>query len=82
MDLNRLKLNSEKTHIMVMMTDQMKRKRPDFGVNLDTMTETIEPSENEKMLGGIISSNLKWTDHIQNNKESLIKSLTTRLNGL
>ena len=82
MDLNRLKLNSEKTHLMVMMTDQLKRKRPDFVVNLNTMTENIKASKNEKMLGAIISSNLKCTDHIQNNKDSLIKSLTTRLNGL
>ena len=34
------------------------------------------------MLGGIIHQNLKWTQHIQNDKESLIKGLTTRLNGL
>ena len=69
MNSNSLKLNSEKTHLMVMMTDQMKRKRQNFDVTLHTMTEIIEPSDNEKMLGGIISSNMKWTDHIQNNKE-------------
>ena len=82
MNSNRLKLNSGKTHLMVMMTDQMKRYRQNFGVKLDTITKIIKPTENEKMLGGIISSNLKWTEHILNNKESLVKSLTKRLNGL
>ena len=61
MQLNRLKLNDDKTHLMVMMTDQLKRKRPDFVVNLNTGTDLIKPTGNEKMLGGIISSNLKWT---------------------
>ena len=34
------------------------------------------------MLGGIIHQNLKWTEHIQDNKESLIKCSTKRLPGL
>ena len=34
------------------------------------------------MLGGIIHQNLKWTEHIQDNEESLMKCLTKRLYGL
>ena len=81
MSSNKLKLNSDKTHLMVMMTDQL-RRRHQIDIKLNTKQEYIEPTENEKMLGGIISQNLKWTDHIQNDKKSLIKNLTTRLNGL
>merc|ERR1719319_12364 len=82
MDNSRLKLNGDKTHLMVMMTDQARRCNPDFKVSLEIDNEIIETSKSEKMLGGIIHQNLKWTEHIQDNEESLIKCLTKRLFGL
>ena len=82
MDANRLKLNGDKIHLMLMMNDQARRSNPDIKISLKIENEIIETSETEKMLGGFIHQNLKWTEHIQNNKESLIRSLTTRLHAL
>ena len=49
---------------------------------LNTGNEIISTSKSEKLLGGIINQNLKWTDHILLNEESLLKKLGTRLNAL
>ena len=43
---------------------------------------TILPSSTEKLLGGIISQDPKWKQHILEGEESLIKQLTSRINGL
>ena len=82
MTSNRLKVNGDKTHLMIMMTDQARRLKPNFDIEIEIDNEIIETSKNEKMLGGIISQNLKWTEHIRDNKESLIKCLTKRLFAL
>ena len=82
MDSNRLKLNGEKTHLLTMMTSQARRFKPEFKVSLIIGNDTIETSKSEKMLGGIIHENLKWTEFIQNSKESLIRTLNKRLKGI
>ena len=51
---NRLKLNGEKTHLMLMMTDQARRSKPAFKLSIEIEGETIETSRTETMLGGII----------------------------
>ena len=47
-----------------------------------TPTETIRPSRNEKLLGCWVSEDLKWSEHLRDNKENLIHSLTTRLGAI
>ena len=47
----------------------------------------IRTSQNEKLLGGLVSQNLKWTDHIlfgspRLGEQSLILQLGKRLAGL
>ena len=79
---NGLKLNEDKTHLMVLMTDEARRTKQDFNVSLDTQQEIIYPSKSEKLLGGIISQNLKFHDHILNDEESLLTILNTRLKAL
>ena len=79
---NGLKLNGDKTHLMLLMTDESRRAKPDFQITLDTEQEVIETSKSEKLLGGIISQNLKFKDHILNDDESLLKVLNNRLNAL
>ena len=37
MSSNRLKLNGDKTHVMVMMTDQARKRKPNFTVNLNIL---------------------------------------------
>ena len=78
---NRLKLNDDKTHLLIMTTRQ-KRKIINISVKINTATEVIEPIKSEKLLGIHIQDDLKWTEYIQNNDKSLIKQLTSRLNAL
>ena len=80
---NQLKLNDDKTHLMVMTTSQ-KRKNldKDDSVFLITPSEVIEKSESEKLLGAWIHEDMKWAEHILNNDESLVRSLNTRLGAL
>ena len=48
---NRLKLNDDKTHLMVMSTSQYRRKNPILQVEIRTPTEVITATESEKLLG-------------------------------
>ena len=43
---------------------------------------TIKPSKQEKLLGCIISDNLKWRDNILQHNQSIVRQLTSRINGL
>ena len=43
---------------------------------------TIEPSETEKLLGGVISQDMKWKAHLWGSDQSLVRQLTSRINGL
>ena len=80
---NKLKLNDDKTHLMVMTTSQKRKKRnPNSMVNLRTPTELIVPSHSERLLGAWIHQDMKWEEYLQDNDESLIRSLSTRLGAL
>ena len=80
---NKLKLNGDKTHVLLMATDYaLKNKLDEDSVVLNTGEELITTSKVEKLLGGFISQNLKWTNHIMLSEESLLKKLGTRLNAL
>ena len=78
---NRLKLNDDKTHLLIMTTRQ-KRRLINITTTINTPEEEIKPIKSEKLLGVFIQDDLKWTEYLQNNDKSLIKQLTTRLNGL
>ena len=77
---NRLVINDDKTHLVVMGTKKNKEKRN--LVHITAGNETIRPTPSEKLLGLHINENLKWHDHILHNEKSLLKSLTTRANAL
>ena len=78
---SRLKLNDDKTHLLIMTTRQ-KRRLLDINIEINTPTEDIKPIKTEKLLGIIIQDDLRWTEYIQNHEKSLIKQLTSRLNAL
>ena len=82
MSKNRLILNSDKTHLLVMTSAGHHRKHHNFGITLDTGSEIIEPGYEERLLGGIVSNDMKWNSHIKDNKKSLISILTSRINAL
>ena len=80
---NKLKLNDDKTHLLVMDTGQSRdRVQAARLVEIRTPTGTIRPSSSEKLLGCWVDENLKWSEHIRDNKENLILALTTRLGAI
>ena len=77
---DKLKLNDDKTHLMVMTTSRRRAYRlRDTQVVLRTPTEIIESTECEKLLGGLLHQDMKWNEHILDNEESLVRSLNSRL---
>ena len=82
MAANRLVLNSDKTHLLVMASGTQHRLHGNYGIMLDTGSEIIKPQNNERLLGCQISSNFSWKDHIKDCELSLQKQLTSRINAL
>ena len=80
MSANRLVINDEKTHLVVMGTKKFGLARSE--VHIDTGSVMIAPSETQKLLGINIHQSIKWKDHIISNEKSMIKMLRTRLNAL
>ena len=77
---NKLVINDDKTHLVV-MTKQGKgglRNR----VTLQAGSHIIQPGRTEKLLGCHISEDLKWKEHLLTSESSLIRKLTNRVNGL
>ena len=65
---NKLVLNSDKTHLLVMTSSQMHKKHENFGIVLNTGQEIIEPVQHEKLLGAHISNDFKFNNHIRADK--------------
>ena len=80
---NELKLNDDKTHLIVLATNQTRRIiDPEELVEIRTPTEIIKPSKCEKLLGDWIHQDLKWDEHIRDNDESLMRTMNSRLGAL
>ena len=60
MTSNRLKLNDDKTHLLVMITSNMRINRSIDDVCITTTTEIIRPTSCETLLGNVIHEGLKW----------------------
>jgi hypothetical protein len=82
MNANKLVINPDKTHLMMMgiKKDAAKRKR----VYMMAGVFTIKPTESEKLLGCHcqLHQSLDWKFHVQDHKGSLLNQLNSRLNGL
>ena len=78
---NRLKLNDDKTHLLIMMT-RNKRRLLNIDIQINTQSKEIKPIKSEKLLGIIIQEDLRWTEYIQNHENSLGKQLTARVSAL
>ena len=80
MNANKLVINPDKTHLMVMGSkkDAAKRKR----VYMMAGVFTIKPTETENLLGGQLHQSLDWKFHVRDHKGSLLNQLNSRLNGL
>ena len=75
---NKLKVNDDKTHLMVMTTRQRRRFVNTDDMRMETPTATVSPSASERLLGAFIHEDMRWKEHILSNEESLIKSLNRR----
>ena len=82
MNANKLVLNTDKTHLLVMATPYQHRQHQDFNITLNTGAEIIEPIYTEKLLGGYITNDFKFNEHLKDNEKSLFRSLTSRVNAL
>ena len=80
MAANKLVINGDKTHLVVMGTRKTAARRQEVTVLADG--HTVGPSRVEKLLGGIICEDMKWKQHLIASDQSLIRQLTSRLNGL
>ena len=65
-----------------MTTSAKHIKYGNYNITLNTGNEIIEPQDVEILLGGQISSNLKWFNHIMVGKKSMLTVLTSRINAL
>ena len=79
MESNKLVINADKTHLLVMGTKRMNTSRQE--VKLIAGDHMILPSETEKLLGCNVHQDLKWKNHIMTNEHSLIRKLTSRVNA-
>ena len=77
---NKLVINPDKTNLLVIGKKNSQGRRNE--VSLCIGNSVIKPSATGKLLGAVISQDLKWNQHIQNNQGSLMAQITSRINGL
>ena len=82
MAANRLVLNSDKTHLLVMASRSQHRIHGNYGLELDTGNEIILPEDHQRLLGCEINSDFTWKEHLQENEFSMQRQLTSRINAL
>jgi hypothetical protein len=81
MNSNKLVINSEKTHLLVMVgRGAIAARRVE--VHVLAGQDQIEQSVSEKLLGGIIHNSGRWNDMIRHGKSSIVSQLSGRLSGL
>ena len=82
MILNKLKVNDDKTHLLVMSTRQKRGHRDTSNLIINTPTATVTPSEVERLLGAQVHQDMRWKEHLLDNKDSLVKSLNQRAGAI
>ena len=77
---NKLVINDDKTQLIVVGSKQVSALRNQ--VRLQAGDHIVTPSSTAKLLGGIVSQDAKWKEHILGSEQSLVSQLTSRINGL
>ena len=80
MHANKLVINPDKTHLIVMGSKKHRNTR--MGVSVNANGHIITPTETEKLLGGQLHQSLTWNFHLRDHKGALISQLTSKINGL
>ena len=79
---NKLFINSDKTHILVMNSEKSHSLHSDFDIKLDTGSEIIELSPEERLLEANVTNDFLWRNHLRDHKKSVINILKTKINAL
>ena len=79
---NRLCINTDKTHTMVLCTKQKRRNINTTAITLDTGSELISPTSVEVLLGIPVHQDLGFGEHVLTGRNSVVSSLTTRISAL
>ena len=79
---NKLVLNSDKTHLLIMASPNKHRKHGNFGITLNTGKERIEPIDSEILLGATLSNNFMWNQHIRDGEQAMIHTLNRKNTAL
>ena len=79
---NRLCINTDKTHTMVLCTEQKRRHIETKEVMLDTGSEIIHPTPSELLLGFQVDQNLGFGNFLLAGKDSVLSSLSKRIGAL
>ena len=81
MHSNKLVINSDKTHLLVMAgRGAISARRME--VQVQAGPDKIEQSNSEKLLGGTVHFTGRWNEMIKNSSSSIVSQLAGRLNGL
>ena len=80
MNANKLVINDDKTQLVVMAPRKASNLRDQVSVKAGE--HVIVPTQTAKLLGGVVSQDGKWKQHILSSKQSLITQITSRINGL
>ena len=77
---NKLVINTDKTHLLVMGPKKIDNRRKE--VEIQAGPFTIKPTEYERLLGAFIHESMQWNCHVRDHSKSIVKQLITRINGL
>ena len=80
MHANKLVINPDKTHLLLMGSRKHSALRKK--VSITARGHTIQPTITEKLLGGELHQSLQWNFHLRDHDGSLLKQLTSRINCL
>ena len=79
---NELKVNDDKTHLLVMSTRQKRQHRDTSSITITTPTAIITPSKVERLLGAQVHHDMHWKEHLLDNDDSLLTSLVKRSSAI
>ena len=81
MHSNKLVINSDKSHLLVLAgRGAVGARRLDVQVRAGQ--DVVKQSVSEKLLGGVIHNSGRWNEMIRNSKMSIVNQLTGRLNAI
>ena len=80
---NRLKLNQDKTHLIVITTQNNRQRSQSANlVQIRTDTGNVKPTQTQKLLGCWIKEDLTFNNHLRESEDNLMKALNQRVNAM